>query len=154
MTPPLAKPKAAKWLFTWIILFHNMCLVQPDTYNKDLSGIMRTACWFTVHDVGFNPYCYTSLSSSFQLYIFIGTEMLAVRASLILWPSCSAIIWSPTPPLPLLLWLAVQIHSMLSKHWTNNVKQDLLLIRRGGQRFIISHRWIWSIVCWKIFHHV
>lgn len=107
--PDRGKPKAAKWLFTWIILFRNMCLVQPDTYNQDLSGIIRcqnhcllqipvVSCWLTVHNVGPNPVCYTGLSSSSKLCIFIGMEMLAVGAILILWPSCPAIIHPPHHP--------------------------------------------------------
>lgn len=61
----LPDPANPKWLFTRIILFYNMCLAQPDTYNQDLSGIKgcQNHClpqipvvshWFTVHNVGLN----------------------------------------------------------------------------------------------------
>lgn len=111
----VVKPAATKWLFTWNILLHNMCLAQPNTYNQNLSRIMGSqthwlllipvvSIWFTVHTISLvtpasssSPFTSSSSLTSFScLCILVGTERLAAGTILTLWLSCWAII--PSDP--------------------------------------------------------
>lgn len=53
----------------------------------------------------------------------------------------------PRPPLHVLLWLALQLLSMLSGQQANNATQDSasVLIRKGSQRFIALCFWLTSV---------
>jgi len=91
-----------------------------------------------------------ALVSDGTLCIYLGTQMLAVGTILISWPSCSSRILEPpppTPPLPVLLWLAVQVHSLQTMPCETRV---CVLIGKGRQRFTALRFWLTSPNIWAL----